>query len=78
VFEQLGFPIDLSNPIFPKKTNLDKETVNLIGTDNKKLIGIAPLHNTILIYPLFNARVIHQLADNQIIILLLEEEERKK
>jgi hypothetical protein len=42
VFEQLGFPIDLSKPIFPKKTNLDKETVNIIGTDNKKLIGIAP------------------------------------
>jgi ADP-heptose:LPS heptosyltransferase len=78
VFEQLGFPIDLSKPIFPKKTNLDKETVNIIGTDNKKLIGIAPLHNTILkCIPGFNAKLSINWLTIQIIILLLEEEERR-
>jgi hypothetical protein len=30
-----------------QKTNLDRNS-KFIGTDNKKLIGIAPLHNTIL------------------------------
>jgi len=66
VFEELGFPIDLSNPIFPKKANLDKETVNLIGTDNKKLIGIAPFAQyDSKVYPLdLMQEVIRQLADN--------------
>jgi ADP-heptose:LPS heptosyltransferase len=66
VFEQLGFPIDLSKPIFPKKANLDKETVNLIGTDNKKLIGIAPFAQyDSKVYPLdLMQEVIRQLADN--------------
>jgi ADP-heptose:LPS heptosyltransferase len=66
VFEQLGFPIDLSKPIFPQKANLDKETVNLIGTDNKKLIGIAPFAQyDSKVYPLdLMQEVIRQLADN--------------
>jgi ADP-heptose:LPS heptosyltransferase len=66
VFEQLGFPIDLSKPIFPQKANLDKETVNIIGTDNKKLIGIAPFAQyDSKVYPLdLMQEVIRQLADN--------------
>jgi hypothetical protein len=32
----------LSNPIFPKKPTLDKETANFVGTNNQRLIGIAP------------------------------------
>lgn len=42
VFEQLGLPIDLSNPIFPKKAILDREIIDIIGENNQKLIGIAP------------------------------------
>ena len=42
VFEQLGFPVDLSNPIFPKKAILDQEIIDIIGDSNQKLIGIAP------------------------------------
>ena len=42
VFEQLGFPLDLSNPKFPKKANLDSEILEVIGSKNQKLIGIAP------------------------------------
>lgn len=66
VFEELGFPVDLSKPIFPQKANLDKETVNIIGTDNKKLIGIAPFAQyDSKVYPLdLMQEVIRQLADN--------------
>lgn len=42
VFEELGFSVDLSNPIFPKKTILDQEIIDIIGENNQKLIGIAP------------------------------------
>lgn len=42
VFEALGFPIDLNNPKFPKKANLNSKYLNLIGEDTKKWIGIAP------------------------------------
>ncbi len=42
VFEQLGFSVDLSNPIFPKKAILDKEIIDIVGDNNQKLIGIAP------------------------------------
>ncbi len=46
VFEDLGFKIDLSNPIFPEKSILDHEILNLIGNNSddskQKLIGIAP------------------------------------
>jgi ADP-heptose:LPS heptosyltransferase len=67
VFEVLGFPLDLSNPIFPKKANLDKETVNLIGTENQKLIGIAPFAQyDSKVYPLdLMQEVIHQLAEKR-------------
>lgn len=42
VFEQLGFQVDLTNPIFPKKAILDSQILNLIGNSQQKLIGIAP------------------------------------
>lgn len=42
VFEQLGFSLDLSNPVFPPKQKLDTEIVDLIGENYQKLIGIAP------------------------------------
>lgn len=42
VFKELGFPIDLSNPTFPPKQNLDSRTLVLTGEKNQKWIGIAP------------------------------------
>lgn len=42
VLEQLGFPVNLDNPIFPKKAILDSEILEIIGTSHQKLIGIAP------------------------------------
>jgi len=42
VFEELGFPVNLANPIFPQKAILDSEILNIIGNSPKKLIGIAP------------------------------------
>jgi ADP-heptose:LPS heptosyltransferase len=42
VFEILGYPIDLSQPIFPKKENLKESCIQVIGKDSKPWIGIAP------------------------------------
>nr|WP_315154932.1 glycosyltransferase family 9 protein [uncultured Flavobacterium sp.] len=42
VFEQLGFSVDLNNPIFPQKAILDSEILDIIGNPHQKLIGIAP------------------------------------
>jgi ADP-heptose:LPS heptosyltransferase len=42
VFETLGYPIDLSQPVFPKKKNLTEKFVQVIGKDSKPWIGIAP------------------------------------
>ncbi len=41
-FKKLGFSIDLSQPNFPEKQELDVEIRNILGTKNHKLIGIAP------------------------------------
>jgi hypothetical protein len=53
----------LSNPIFPK-TTLDKETANFVGTNNQRLIGIAPFAQyEAKVYPLdLMQDVISQLA----------------
>jgi ADP-heptose:LPS heptosyltransferase len=42
VFTQLGFSIDLVNPVFPKKAVLENDITAIIGTENRRLIGIAP------------------------------------
>lgn len=42
VFEKLGYPIDLSQPNFPKKENLKEKFIKIIGNDSKPWIGIAP------------------------------------
>ena len=42
VFEQLGFAVNLANPIFPKKAILDAEILSIIGNSDQKLIGVAP------------------------------------
>ena len=42
VFEQLGFPLDLSNPLFPNKAELRPNYLKIIGSEPLKWIGIAP------------------------------------
>lgn len=42
VFQELGFKIDLSNPIFPHKQKMDQEVIDLVGGENQNWIGIAP------------------------------------
>jgi ADP-heptose:LPS heptosyltransferase len=73
VFEQLGFSIDLSSPIFPKKTILESDISNTIGSTTKKLIGIAPFAQyESKVYPLdLMQEVINTLAsiDNCTILL---------
>jgi len=66
VFEQLGFTIDLANPIFPEKTTLNREVVDLIGSNHKKLIGIAPFAQyESKVYPLdLMQNVVDELAQN--------------
>ncbi|MCI4442142.1 MAG: glycosyltransferase family 9 protein, partial [Lentimicrobium sp.] len=66
VFEELGFKVDLSNPIFPKKAVLDTEIIQLIGENNIKLIGIAPFAQyDSKVYPLdLMQEVINKLAEN--------------
>ena len=66
VFMQLGFAMDLSNPIFPLKQKLEDQVVHLIGDENKILIGIAPFaqYNS-KAYPLdLMQKVVGKLAAN--------------
>jgi ADP-heptose:LPS heptosyltransferase len=73
VFQQLGFSIDLSNPIFPPKQELATETINLIGENHQKLIGIAPFAQyDSKVYPLdLMQEVIDKLAANKNYKILL-------
>jgi hypothetical protein len=47
VFKELGFTVDLSQPDF-LKSNFEPRNSSGNWRKNQKLIGIAPLHNTIL------------------------------
>jgi ADP-heptose:LPS heptosyltransferase len=53
VFQELGFPVQLTNPIFPKKRSISTSTQAIIGSGYQKLIGIAPFaqYNS-KVYPL--------------------------
>lgn len=42
VFEALGFPVDMANPMFPKKARLSEKLKQMVGDPSKKKIGIAP------------------------------------
>ncbi|MDI5894102.1 glycosyltransferase family 9 protein [Flavobacterium algoritolerans] len=66
VFEQLGFTVDLSQAVFPKKAVLSPEILAVIGEKNKKLIGIAPFAQyDSKVYPLdLMQEVINQLSKN--------------
>ena len=72
-FERLGFPIDLSQPIFPSKQKLDDKVRNIIGDENKILIGIAPFAQyDSKVYPLDLMReVVLKLSNNKGYTILL-------
>lgn len=42
VFNSLGFPVDLSNPSFPKSIPLSKKEIAITGKKTRKWIGVAP------------------------------------
>jgi ADP-heptose:LPS heptosyltransferase len=73
VFEELGFPLDLSNPEFPEKALLSEEITDLIGENYQKLIGIAPFAQyDSKVYPLdLMQEVIAKLAENKDQTILL-------
>jgi ADP-heptose:LPS heptosyltransferase len=73
VFEQLGFSLDLSNPVFPPKQKLDAEIIDLIGENYQKLIGIAPFAQyDSKVYPLdLMQQVIDKLASTKTHKILL-------
>lgn len=73
VFEELGFPLDLSNPEFPEKAILSAEITDLIGQNYQKLIGIAPFAQyDSKVYPLdLMQEVISKLAENKDQTILL-------
>lgn len=71
VFEGLGYPLDLSNPIFPKKVGLSEKIIAIIGKGSRKRIGIAPFaaHEGKM-YPLDSMKtVIEELSNEHQIIL---------
>ncbi|KFF17994.1 glycosyltransferase family 9 protein [Flavobacterium hydatis] len=73
VFEELGFSLDLSKPVFPSKPILSQEIVDLIGNKHEKLIGIAPFAQyDSKVYPLdLMQEVIAKLAENKNHTILL-------
>ena len=66
VFQALGFPLDLSNPTFPKKQELPSEITSIVGEKTEKWIGIAPFaQHDCKVYPLdLMQDVIDELAKN--------------
>ncbi|MDR6845009.1 glycosyltransferase family 9 protein [Flavobacterium granuli] len=73
VFEELGFSVNLANPIFPSKAILDSDILNIIGNSTQKLIGIAPFAQyDSKVYPLdLMQEVINTLALDQNNTILL-------
>ena len=66
VFQNLGFKVNLTQPVFPAKAVLGEAITNIIGTENQKLIGIAPFAQyDSKVYPLdLMHQVIDRLAQN--------------
>lgn len=73
VFETLGFSLNLTNPIFPEKETLEKETTVIIGSTTQKLIGIAPFAQyDSKVYPLvLMQEVINKLSEDKMNTILL-------
>ena len=71
VFEQLGFNVDLSNPVFPIKKPLNENVLKITKHKINKWIGIAPFaaHESKM-YPIdLMEQVIEKLSQNNTIIL---------
>ncbi|CAM3320721.1 Lipopolysaccharide heptosyltransferase I [Flavobacterium longum] len=66
VFAALGFPIDLSHPIFPANKQMDEVVRSLAGAKSGQWIGIAPFaQHQGKVYPAdLMQQVIDQLAEN--------------
>ena len=81
-FQQLGYAIDLSHPVFPNVAILSKEIVQISGVKNEKWIGIAPFAQyETKVYPMdLMQEVIDSLAKEKEKIFLFGggEEEIKK
>ncbi|TDP04166.1 ADP-heptose:LPS heptosyltransferase [Flavobacterium sp. 245] len=73
VFSEIGFPVNLNNPEFPKKAVLSAEITDLVGENYQKLIGIAPFAQyDSKVYPLdLMQEVIAKLAENKDQTILL-------
>lgn len=71
VFANLGFPVDLSNPIFPQKVELTSDLNEFIKDSSLPIVGIAPFAAFKgKMYPLEQMKqVIKQLSENYNIIL---------
>jgi ADP-heptose:LPS heptosyltransferase len=67
VFEELGFTVNLVNPVFPEKAILENDITAIIGTENQQLIGIAPFAQyDSKVYPMdLMQSVIEELSKNQ-------------
>ncbi|PID68548.1 MAG: ADP-heptose--LPS heptosyltransferase RfaF [Flavobacteriales bacterium] len=67
VFEKLGFPVDISQPVFPDKTILSEKILDLIGTDYNYWIGFAPFaKHPGKMYPLdLVKKVLKKLLENK-------------
>ena len=70
VFEELGFPLDLSNPTFPEKAKLSSDIVEIIGNQHQNLIGIAP-------FAQYNSKVYPQDLMQEVIAKLAENKNNK-
>ncbi|UMB53202.1 glycosyltransferase family 9 protein [Lutibacter sp. A64] len=73
VFRSLGFKLNISNPVFPKKQQLSKELLKITGSKSEKWIGIAPFaqYNSKM-YPIdLMEKVIAKLSKNNSIKTLL-------
>lgn len=81
-FQQLGYAIDLSHPVFPNVAILSKEIQQISGVKNEKWIGIAPFAQyETKVYPMdLMQEVIDSLAKEKEKIFLFGggEEEIKK
>lgn len=71
VFRGLGYSLSLENPDFPKQSNLSQNIQDVLGSDNKNWIGIAPFAQyESKMYPLdLLERVIASLSKKHKIIL---------
>lgn len=70
VFQELGFNIDLSNPVFPSKQTMDQEITDLVGQKTQNWIGIAP-------FAQYDSKVYPQDLMQKVIDLLDENSESK-